>query len=160
MKLIGKIFLVLLFVIIVLALYAYSIFQKIDFDFNIKGFNFREFIIKDIKNQGSKTVIKIEYIINNNSNTNLKFKDLYVEAYYNGKLIAKSTNNYENIKEVLLPKKTRNIKFEQEYYVLLNKESIDLTGKILNSIPVNIGYFVKVNFMGINLKYKGTYKYQ
>lgn len=160
MRLIYKILLIVLFILIVLALYAYSIFSKIDFDFNIKNLNFKEFIFKDITSQGSKTLITIEYLINNNSNVNLKFKDLYVEAYYKDKLIAKSTNNYNNIKEINLNKNTKNIKFEQEYYVLLNKESIELVSKIASKIPVDIGYLVKINFLGLNLKYKNKYKYE
>lgn len=160
MKLVFKILLIVLFVLIVVALYAKSIIDKIEFDFNIKNLNFKEFILKDVTGQGSKTLITIEYLINNKSNTTIKFKDLYVEAYYNGSLIAKSTNNYNNTKEIVLSKKTNDIKFEQEYYVLLNKNSIDLASKIALKTPVNIGYLVKVKLFGFSLKYKGTYNYK
>jgi hypothetical protein len=159
MKLIFKILLIVLFILIVIVLYAKSIVDKIEFDFNIKNLNFKEFILKDVTGQGSKTLITIEYLINNKSNTTIKIKDLYVEAYYNGKLIAKSTDKYDNTKEIVLNKKQPS-KFEQEYYVLLNKQSIDLASKIALKTPVNIGYLIKVKLFGFSLKYKGTYNYK
>lgn len=160
MKVVYKILLIILLVLILIGLYGYSIISKIDFDFNIKNFNFGSFIIKDLKSDGSKTIITIEYVINNRSNTTIKFKDLYVEAYYNNKLIAKSTDNYNNSKEIVLDKRKSDIKFEQEYYVLLNKESIELATRIASSKPVDIGYLVKVNILGFKLKYKGKYNYK
>jgi len=160
MKLIFKILLIVLFVLILIALYVKSIIDKIEFDFNIKNLNFKDFILKDITSQGSKTLITIEYLINNKSNSTIKFKDLYIEAYYNNKLIAKSTDNYNNSKEIVLDKRKSDIKFEQEYYVLLNKESIELATRIASSKPVDIGYLVKVNILGFKLKYKGKYNYK
>ena len=68
MKLVFKILLIVLFVLILIALYVKSIIDKIEFDFNIKNLNFKDFILKDITGQGSRTLITIEYLINNKSN--------------------------------------------------------------------------------------------
>ena len=160
MKLALKILLIVLFLIAIFGLYIYSIVSKLKFDFEIKNINLQDFILKEISGKGSKVKIDIEFKINNKSNTTIKIKDLYVEAFYKGKLIGNSIYSYENLKEISITKKTDNILINQEFYALVNSESIDLATKIAAKIPVDIGYVIKLKLFGLDIKYSSVYNYK
>ena len=149
-----------MFLIAIFGLYIYSIVSKLKFDFEIKNINLQDFILKEISGKGSKVKIDIEFKINNKSNTTIKIKDLYVEAFYKGKLIGNSIYSYENLKEISITKKTDNILINQEFYALVNSESIDLATKIAAKIPVDIGYVIKLKLFGLDIKYSSVYNYK
>ena len=85
---------------------------------------------------------------------------MYVEAFYKGKLIGNSIYSYENLKEISITKKTDNILINQEFYALVNSESIDLATKIAAKIPVDIGYVIKLKLFGLDIKYSSVYNYK
>lgn len=153
MKTIG-IILIILLIALAIAVYYYVVhitteLANLKFKVKLNEIDFSKFNILDYTKAGAKVLTKIQIDLTNSTNLNLSFKNLYIEVYNKGILIAQTSPNIFNKKKITISKHS-NILTVQEFIVYLNKGLIDLAVSIKAGTAV-LEYKIKVNWFGFNI---------
>ena len=146
--------------LIVIYFYLKTVYDSLKFNFKIEKID--DILLKNINynslNNGTSFIeLKIALFIYFSGLFNIKIKELYVEAYYNNSLVAKSANNEDNKKLITLEKNINN-KFYQTFQVYLNKNTLDLVLAIKQNKSYKIDYRLSFKLFNIKLNYSGKYE--
>lgn len=155
-------FLIIVLVVIALLVFYYYIhisseINNIDYKINIKDVDFSNFNLQSFGGEGSLVKTKIGVDLKNNGSLSLSFKDLYIEVYYGGILVAKSSDNVNNQNKIIIDKNS-STNVVQEFDVYVNQSLFNLIKGIKNKNAL-IQYKVNVNWYGFKISHEGTYKY-
>jgi hypothetical protein len=84
-------------------------------------------------------------------------RDLKLKIYYNGVLVANSTDNFDNNKQVVIYESINNIVYHS-FDIMVNKSSIELAYNIKSNASYIIDYELSLKLFGFSVNYKGKYK--
>lgn len=148
----------LLIILVVLAL-VYFIFRyakKVVNNITFSDPSFEGVDLLSVVNNTSFSNINLSTVINNNNTFNIPVEGLYLEVYYQGNLIGKSTSPSERF---VIPAKG-SIKITESVTLYLSN-SIGIAAKLLANQPLEFSYVVKATiFNFIPLTYRSTFTYK
>lgn len=155
---------VLLYVFILLALiasslyfYIKSIIDSFSVKFSIDDLNLKDLNFKSIGLGNGYIKVKLKFIISFFGLSSIKFSDLKLKIYYNGVLVANSTDNFDNNKQVVIYESINNIVYHS-FDIMVNKSSIELAYNIKSNASYIIDYELSLKLFGFSVNYKGKYK--
>jgi LEA14-like dessication related protein len=162
------IFSILIVILGIIYWYYYNIENNIEYSFEITGVNGNvEEILSFIGSNKSQLKINYDLTLKNNSDTDITFKDVLLELYYNGILIGFTPANQENLKTTVLKASGSKDKMDKLTYkgsllLLLNKQTVNVATKYFSGVEVNIDYKIKLKVtpLGIPVSYKDKFSFK
>jgi len=153
MKLGYKILVILIIVVVSFYLFAeYAVS-------NIKAskISLREINLAGLKNANADIAINVE--IENNNFFDINVKDLYIELFYKGVLLAQSSSSSLNKINISIKANSKTT-ISHSFKIIINPILIELGLLINQKIPVVIGYKVGLKLYGLNLNLKGDFTHE
>jgi LEA14-like dessication related protein len=147
-------FIIILVIVAVIGFFGYRYSSKA-----IDNINFNpKFVGADLKSIFSKTGfanIDMQATITNKNNFNIPVNNLYIEVYYNGAIVGKSTVPHEKF---IVPA-NGSITISQNISLAVTN-SLAIAGKLIAGQKVEFEYMIKGQlFNFLPLKVKGTFTY-
>ena len=145
-------------VLILSALYVYvkSVIESFSVRFDLSDFNIKDLSFNSLDVGKGTVEVKLKFIIKFFSFFNISFSDLNLKAYYKNDLVAQSSSNSENKKEVTIISGVDNSVYHT-FDVRVNGNTINLIYQIQNKLNYTINYELSLKVFGIQVNYKGTY---
>lgn len=145
--------------LIISALYFYikSIVDSFNVSFGLDDLNLKDLNFKSIGLGNSYVKVKLKFIISFFGLSSIKFSDLKLKIYYNGVLVANSTDNADNNKQVIIYESIKNVVYHS-FDIQVNKSSIELAYNIKSNANYIIDYELSLKLFGFSVNYKGKYK--
>lgn len=153
MKLGHKILVILIITVISFYLFAEYAVNNI----KVKKISLREINLAGLKNANADIAINVE--IENNNFFNINVKDLYIELFYKGVLLAQSSQSNLNKINISIKANSKTT-ISHSFKIIINPILIELGLLINQKIPVIIGYKVGLKLYGLNLNLKGDYTHE
>ncbi len=157
MKSIGTyIFLGIVLVLSSLFVYIKAVIDSIDFNINLGGINFKNLSTEAVSNGKGYVTLRLGFVIKFIGLFNISFSDLKISAYFRKLLLARSTDNIDNKKKIILVSGINNSIYH-DFDIQVNANTIDLSYLISAGKEYAIDYALSFKILGLTVNYTGTY---
>lgn len=147
---------ILVLVLAIIAYYINTVVKSIKLKFTVDNINLQGISLGSLNMGTSFVKTRIQFFIYFQSFFKIRFSQLQLNAYYNNILIARSANNVENKKQVVLAPNVENEVYHT-FDLQVNASTIELIAKIKAKQPYQIAYNLSVRLFGVPVKYNSIY---
>lgn len=146
---------IILVIIVVLAIGGYLYSKKVLSKFNWGSPSLAGADLKNIFNSGGFANITLTDIVTNNNNFKVTVNNLYIEIYYQGSVIAKSTTPHDPF---VIPA-NGSVTITQDMTVAINN-SLTIAAQLISGNKIEFDYKIKAIIFGFYpLIYNGKFTY-
>lgn len=146
----------LLVILSALYIYVKSVIESFNVKFDLSDLNIKDLSFKSLDIGKGTIEVKLKFIIKFFSFFNISFSNLNLKVYYKNDLVAESSNNDENKKEVKIISGIDNVVYHS-FDVKVTGNTINLIYQVQNKLNYSISYELSVKVFGIQVNYNGTY---
>lgn len=150
---------IIVLILAIVAFYINSVVKSIKLKFTVDNINLQGISLSSLNMGTSFVKTRIRFLVYFQSFFKIRYSNLQLTAYYNNILIARSADNVENKRQVVLLPNVEN----EVYYTFdlqVNASTIELIAKIKAKQPYQITYNLSVRLFGIPVKYNSVYTSQ
>lgn len=150
---------VVLGIAVIAVVHAMRIWNRIVFTFSFRGVDLSQFSFESLTSFGSTSAnLILSLNIRNNNSFSIPVKDMKVVMYYNGTVVAETSNELAEKKFEIPANGSKDI--TDKVNVHLNSASIRLLKEAIAKKSPKVNYTVKVKVFGIGLTYSDYFPFQ